>query len=115
MVDQETLNKEREKARQERVNKKKTNTSWSQQTNRKEERDKRREKREKKKNWLKEQRSMETATPDNTCNKRLHPELISRKGDEDDWDDLAKEERMAKKLRKGEISQQDFDTAFADL
>jgi len=115
MVDQETLNKEHEKARQERVNKKKANTSWSEQTNRKEERDKRREKREKKKNWLKEQRSMEAATPDNTSNKRLHSELIDRKSDEDDWDDLAKEERMAKKLRKGEISQQDFDTTFADL
>jgi len=69
----------------------------------------------KKKNWLKEQRSMEAAMPNNTFNKRLHSELIDRKSDEDDWDDLAKEERMAKKLRKGEISQQDFDTAFADL
>jgi len=112
MVDQETLNKEREKARQQRVNKKRANTSWSEQTDRKEERDKRRGKREKKRNWLKEQRLMEAATPDN---KQLHSELINRKDDEDDWDDLAKEERMAKKLRKGEISQQDFDTAFLDL
>ncbi len=37
------------------------------------------------------------------------------KNDEDDWDELAKEERMAKKLRKGEVSQQDFDAAFAEL
>ena len=97
------------------MDKKKANTSWSQQTNRKEERDKRREKKEKKKNWLKEQRPMSAAASDNMSNKRPYSELINGKNDEDDWDELAKEERMAKKLRKGEVSQQDFDAAFAEL
>jgi ATP-dependent RNA helicase DDX55/SPB4 len=30
---------------------------------------------------------------------------------DDDWDDLAKEERMAKKLKKGKINQMEFDDA----
>lgn len=33
----------------------------------------------------------------------------------DDWDDLAKEERLYKKLRKGKISQEDLDAALYDL
>ena len=35
--------------------------------------------------------------------------------DDDDWDDLAREERMAKKVRKGEVSQKAFDAEFGDL
>lgn len=35
--------------------------------------------------------------------------------EEDDWDELAREERMAKKLKKGEVSQREFDVEFADL
>lgn len=35
---------------------------------------------------------------------------------EDDWESLAEEERLAKKLKKGRISQAEFDaTTFTDL
>jgi ATP-dependent RNA helicase DDX55/SPB4 len=33
----------------------------------------------------------------------------------DDWDELAREERMAKKVRKGNITQGTFDEQFTDL
>ena len=33
----------------------------------------------------------------------------------DDWDELAKEERMAKKLKRGNITQNDFDMEFSGL
>lgn len=32
--------------------------------------------------------------------------------DEDDWEELAREERMAKKVKKGEMSQLEFDAEF---
>lgn len=79
----------------------------------KEDRDKRREKRVKKDRWLKEQ---DVTDANKLSSKRPHSEITSGGNDEeDDWDELAKEERMAKKLRKGEISQRDFDVAFTDL
>lgn len=106
--------KERERLRLERVKKKKTNTAWSDHITRKEERDKRREKRVKKKKWLKEQQSAPTS--ELPLNKRPHSEVVGgESGSEDSWDELAKEERMAKKLKKGEISQQEFDAAFPDI
>ncbi|KAJ3560246.1 hypothetical protein NP233_g10968 [Leucocoprinus birnbaumii] len=117
VVEKDVIEKEREKRKQEKAKKKKANAAWSEQTNKKEERDKRREKREKKKKWLKEQRTTGSAAPDDTPDKkRSRPDTQnSGSGEEDDWDDLAKEERMAKKLRKGEISQQEFDATFTDL
>jgi ATP-dependent RNA helicase DDX55/SPB4 len=66
----------------------------------------------KKKKWLKgQQRSASIVTSEN---KSLEVAVMDM-SDENDWDDLAKEERMVKKLRRGKISQQEFDTAFADL
>ena len=35
--------------------------------------------------------------------------------EEDDWDELAREERMAKRVKKGHLSQTEFDTEFGDL
>ncbi len=35
--------------------------------------------------------------------------------DGDDWEALAKEERMAKRVKKGQVSQREFDAEFADL
>ena len=35
--------------------------------------------------------------------------------DEDDWTELAQEERMAKKVKRGHISQKMFDAEFGDL
>jgi ATP-dependent RNA helicase DDX55/SPB4 len=66
----------------------------------------------KKKEWFKDQQqSASTVTSENSLSKVA--DMDTR--DDNDWDDLAKEERMAKKLRKGIISQQEFDTAFDDL
>lgn len=50
--------------------------------------------------------------------KRQHEEVnVDDAGadDDNDWNDLAHEERMAKKLKKGGISQKDFDMEFGDL
>lgn len=115
-VDQATVKEERDQHRLEKARKKRANTAWSEQTTKKEEREKRREKRAKKKKWLKDQQSPGIATPENATSKRPHSEMAnSGSNDEDDWDELAKEERMAKKLRQGKISQREFDVAFADL
>jgi ATP-dependent RNA helicase DDX55/SPB4 len=36
-------------------------------------------------------------------------------GEDDDWDDLAREERMAKKVRTGNVSHKAFDAEFGGL
>ncbi|KAF9453005.1 DEAD-domain-containing protein, partial [Macrolepiota fuliginosa MF-IS2] len=114
--EQATLERDREQRRAERAKKKKASVAWSEQTAKKEEREKRKEKRVKKKKWLKEQQPANMEAPENPLNKRPHSEIASESDNgEDDWDELAKEERMAKKLRKGEISQREFDAVFADL
>ncbi|KAF7775909.1 hypothetical protein Agabi119p4_4302 [Agaricus bisporus var. burnettii] len=95
-----------------RAKKRKANAAWSEQTERKDEREKRREKRVKKRKWLKDQQQCASTVTSENISSEMKTMDVS---DEDDWDDLAKEESMAKKLRKGKISQQDFDTAFADL
>ena len=97
----------------EREEKKKRNTAWSEHTTMKEERQKRREKRTKKKQWLKRHA---TATSERSkaignTDKRVEDDSE----DEDTWEEVAKEERMAKKLRRGEITQKEFDTQFTDL
>ncbi|KIL70035.1 hypothetical protein M378DRAFT_183640 [Amanita muscaria Koide BX008] len=105
--------KEREKRRAEKVEKKKQNTAWSDHASRKEERLKRREKRVKKKQWLKAQEDVVNNSTKTTGDKRNRDSKSS--GDEDGWEELAKEERMAKKLKKGEITQTEFDAEFGDL
>jgi ATP-dependent RNA helicase DDX55/SPB4 len=35
--------------------------------------------------------------------------------DGSDWEELAREERMAKKVKRGEVSQKAFDAEFGDL
>ncbi|KAF8639828.1 hypothetical protein AX17_001084 [Amanita inopinata Kibby_2008] len=113
VVDSPEVKKEREEKVADREGRKRRNTAWSQQFSRKVEREKRREKRVKKKNWLKEQTK---ATNEQTADrgKRDHSDVDGGK-DGDDWEDLAREERMAKKLKRGEISQTEFDAEFAGL
>ncbi|KAK7470621.1 ATP-dependent rRNA helicase spb4 [Stygiomarasmius scandens] len=107
----ETDEAERKKKKAEREEKKKNNAAWSNKVVKKEERDKRKEKKDRKKKWLKEQAK---ATKSGTDLKR--PREEDDDGDDaEDWDDLAREERMAKKVRKGEISQKAFDAEFDDL
>lgn len=59
-----------------------------------------------------------SSTGPTTGSKRPRPEEGS--GDdmddgEDDFEELAREERMAKKVRKGEISKDEFEAEFHDL
>lgn len=78
----------------------------------KEEKLKRKEKKDKRREWLK-QSMAEKAVGE----KRGRAESIGAEGgaDEDDWDDLAREERMAKKVKKGLVSQDAFDGEFGEL
>lgn len=97
-----------------RAQQKKLNAAWSNDTTRKEERDKRKEKKERKKKWEKMQR--QAATEEDKGGKRARsPSVAVDDNDGDDWDELAREERMAKKVKKGDVSQGEFDREFADL
>ncbi|KAJ7684530.1 DEAD-domain-containing protein [Mycena polygramma] len=105
------LDTEREKRRAERAEKQKLNTAWSDKVAKKEEREKRREKKGKKRKWLKTQIEDSSKEKDGG-----HGEPGDGAVDEgDDWDDLAREERMAKKMRKGDVSKKAFDAEFADF
>ncbi|KAJ7915570.1 DEAD-domain-containing protein [Mycena leptocephala] len=96
------LDAEREKRRAQRAEKQKTYVAWSDKVAKKEEREKRREKKGKKRKWLK------TQTADGG-----HGDEAVDEGD--DWEEIAREERMAKKMRKGDVSQKAFDAEFADF
>lgn len=100
-----------EKRKKHRAEQKKTNSSWSRQDGRREERDKRKEKKERKKQWEKAQ---EKPVPeaDRASKRSRSPENVDAA---DDWEELAREERMAKKVKRGDVSQGAFDTEFADL
>jgi len=107
---------EKETRRAERAAKKQQNSAWSYQVARKDEKDKRKEKKDRKKKWLKSQASTEAATKSDQGVKRGRTPPAENDGnDSDDWDELAKEERMAKKVRRGAVSQGAFDAQFADL
>lgn len=97
--------------------KKQQNSAWSHQVARKDEKDKRREKKCRKKKWLKDQASTnETAVNSGQGTKRGRTSRVeSDENDSDDWDELAREERMAKKVRRGDVTQGVFDAQFADL
>ncbi|KAI0818534.1 DEAD-domain-containing protein [Irpex lacteus] len=111
MADEE---KEKRKQRQKQRNEqKKTNIAWSHKLTKREEREKRKEKKERKKKWERAQQAEEQATASGSAKRGRDS---SDDGDDgDDWAELAKEERMAKKLKKGEISQTEFDSQFPDL
>jgi len=104
---------EREKKRMAKEEKKKRNAAWSAQESRKEERQKRRDKKTKKKQWLTIQAKLagEETTKPSDSSKRPRTE----EDDAGNWEELAREERMAKKLKRGEITQKEFDAEFVDL
>ncbi|KAF8621632.1 hypothetical protein AX15_007650 [Amanita polypyramis BW_CC] len=110
----EEVETERNRKRMEREEKRERNIAWSDKTSRKEERQTRREKRAKKKQWLKTATAVsEQSSTARNASKRAHAEGGSE--GEDTWEELAKEERMAKKVKRGEITQKEFDTQFTDL
>ncbi|KAK7693698.1 hypothetical protein QCA50_003269 [Cerrena zonata] len=93
-----------------RAEKKALNSAWSDKVVKKTEKEKRKEKKDRKRKWLKTQ---EQQIEENA-------ETGDGDGDEDggagdDWDELAREERMAKKLKKGDITQGDFDMEFSGI
>ena len=101
------------KQKQKRAEQKKVNMAWSQQASRKEERERRREKKQRKKIWEKTQNQLATGSGGNI--KRPLAAASDSANDEDDWEELAKEERMAKKVKRGDLSQRDFDLEFANI
>ncbi|KAF8974539.1 DEAD-domain-containing protein [Flammula alnicola] len=115
----EAGSRERERRQLEDLEKKKRNTAWSETSDKKHEREKRREKKNLKKKWLKSQdMAAALVSEDQSTGKRRREELdgsMDEEQDRDDWAELAREEKMAKRLRKGEVSQKDFDAEFGDL
>ena len=96
---------------------KKKNAAWSAQKDRKEERQKRQEKRILKKSRLTLQKAASTSGSDiKSTRKRDWGEVDNDDDlDADEWIELAREEKMAKRLRKGKISQREFDAEFGAL
>lgn len=65
----------------------------------------------KKKEWLKSQQLQPSSSTSAVPQKRVL-EADDENEDNDDWAELAREERMAKKVRKGDMTQLEFDAEF---
>jgi len=109
-VSAQTNEKEKKKALP--VEKRKLNSAWSHQVGKKEEKDHRKEKKDRKKKWLKT-RPLEEETTEQLDLKRMRVGSLGE--DDNDWNELAREERMAKRVRRGEVTQGTFDQEFTDL
>ncbi|OCH95054.1 DEAD-domain-containing protein [Obba rivulosa] len=105
---------ESRKRKQVRTEKQKANTAWSNKVVKKEEKELRKDKKDKKKKWLKSQQSQ--ATGSSSTKRALDAtNEASASGDDDDWEELAREERLAKKVKRGEMSQGAFDAQFPGI
>ncbi|KAF9221989.1 DEAD-domain-containing protein [Gyrodon lividus] len=91
-----------------RAAKRKRNASWSQQTENKAQKENRKLKKQRKRQWLKARAGGGGVQGEMT-------QKAEESEDVDDWDELAREERVAKKVRKGTVTQKDFDEEFGDL
>jgi ATP-dependent RNA helicase DDX55/SPB4 len=96
------------------TNSKKDHVSWSKQLSKKDAREKRRVQKTRKKAWvassrLGEERKEHTALKRNRTDSEEKIDVNSAEEALDDWASLAEEERLAKKLKKGKISQAEFD------
>lgn len=96
----------------ERSRKKKANAAWSENMDRQAERTKRKEVKIAKVKWL---RANETQAAEASTEEATSKRDRDEDGSDDDWDELVREERMAKKVKKGEVSQKAFDAEFGDL
>ncbi|KAG5641593.1 hypothetical protein DXG03_004676 [Asterophora parasitica] len=101
---------EKEKRRAARAEQKKANSAWSVQAQKKEDKELRKEKRSRKRKWLKAQAASTTAG--DTQMKNEEKEESAGNDDGDDWEELAREERMAKKVKRGDVKQKAFDAEF---
>ena len=88
-----------------RARQKQKNESWSKQNAKKQEKSKKKEKRNMNRQRLKLQ-----------ANQSEDSKAVKRHAEEGgDWDDLAREERMMKKVKRGEVASEDFDREFGGL
>ncbi|KAF9534303.1 DEAD-domain-containing protein [Crepidotus variabilis] len=101
-----TAKKERHKAR---------NDAWSGQKGKQDKRVRRQGRKQQKKKWLNSQDALALDSTTTTQGKRQRDDDAESEKNNDDWGDLAREEKMAKRLRKGEVSQKEFDAEFGDL
>jgi ATP-dependent RNA helicase DDX55/SPB4 len=95
------------------TNSKKDYVSWSKQLAKKDTREKRRVQKVRKKAWVASSQLGEERK-EHTALKRTRADSEEKNVDSadealDDWASLAEEERLAKKLKKGKISQAEFD------
>ncbi|KAF9485333.1 DEAD-domain-containing protein [Pholiota conissans] len=109
--------RDQEKRHAANANKKKKNSSWSEKADQKDEKQKRKDKKKLKAKWLKSQALVEAPLPmEHATGKRQREDIGENiQDDDEEWDELAREEKMAKRLRRGDISQSDFDAEFGDL
>ncbi|OCB84274.1 DEAD-domain-containing protein [Sanghuangporus baumii] len=97
-----------------RAEQKQKNAAWSNEVERKAVKEKRKEKKTRKREWIKNHGTAADSAESRTevGEKRSKAE---RNADVDDWDELAREERMAKKVRKGLLDSKTFDEEFTGL
>ena len=101
--------------RSRRAEQKQKNSAWSKEANRKTEKERRREKKARKREWQKAA-SGGAQTKLSSQNSSQGKGKRAKGGeDEDDWDELAREERMAKKVKKGTLDANVFDAEFEGL
>ncbi|CAA7259769.1 unnamed protein product [Cyclocybe aegerita] len=111
----EERDKDRERQRVQRLAKRQENAAWSLKTEKKEEREKRREKKRLKQKWMKSQVAQSASAAGFNASGKRPREVGEGEEIEDDWAELAREEKMAKRVRKGVMSQKEFDAEFGDL
>lgn len=70
-------------------------------------------KRERKRQWLKTQVASSSTTQ--AGKKTDEGDGDGEDESNGDWEELAREERMAKKVRRGQVTQKEFDQAFGGL
>ena len=88
---------------------KKDHIPWSKQVAKKDARDKRRVEKTRKKAWMASTRLGEGHTALKRTRADSEEIAVDSTEASDDWTSLAEEERLAKKLKKGKISQAEFD------
>jgi len=93
-------------------NNKHDNLPWSKRLSKKDAKEKRRAQKTRKKAWVASTRP-EKERKEHSTLKRMRADneekLVDSADAEDDWTSFAEEERLAKKLKKGKITQAEFD------
>lgn len=84
------------------------NAAWSDKAVQKAQKEKRKSKKEKKQEWLRSQQKSSSSS--NSFDERLKRK---EHDSENEWEELAREERMAKKLKQGKVDAEVFDQEFA--